>query len=72
MAKFDKGVEFYTTLKAEIFIHFPEKDVTCQWCPYCRAERDLGRFWCRLTNEMIYNPYIGIGDNCPLKEDNNE
>lgn len=71
MAKFDKGVMFYTTLKAEISINFPEKDVACQWCPYCRAESDLGRFWCRLTNEMIYNPYIGIGDNCLLKEEHN-
>lgn len=68
MAGFSRGVEYYTTLKGVIAVNFPENDVSCQWCPFCRSEKDVGRFWCRLNNEMLYSPNYR-GDKCPLKEE---
>lgn len=69
MAKqFDKGVRFYTSGIASVSINFPEDDISCHWCPHCRSESDLLRHWCRLTNNMIYNPYvIGLPETCPIK-----
>lgn len=68
MAKnFENGVSFYTTGTAKINVHFPENDVRCKWCPFCRAEENPGRYWCRLTNDMIYNPnYAGLPEFCPI------
>ena len=68
MAKnFENGVSFYSEGKIELSVFFPEGDVRCKWCPFCRAEESLGRFWCRLTNKMIYNPnYDGLPDGCPI------
>ena len=67
MAKFENGVKYYTEGIASVTVHFPQDEVSCNWCPFCRAEGDLKRFWCRLTNTMIYNPYSGIMDDCPIK-----
>jgi len=69
---FEKGVRFYTTGIASVAISFPEGDERCLWCRYCRKD-EMGRHWCRLTNEMIYNPAAGRGDICPIvftEEDN--
>ena len=68
MAKnFENGVSFYTEGKIELSVFFPEGDVRCKWCRFCRAEESLGRFWCRLTNKMIYNPnFNGLPDGCPI------
>ena len=41
---FDNGVSFYTHGTATIDIYFPENDVRCIWCPFCRSEADLNRF----------------------------
>lgn len=65
---FDKGVSYYTHGTATIDIYFPENDVRCVWCPFCRSESDLGRFWCRLVNRMVYNPnYAELPEFCPIK-----
>lgn len=72
MKQFENGVKWYTKGIAEIEINFPENDVTCKWCPFCRSESDLGRFWCRLNNAMLYNPYGGIGEKCPIKFESEE
>lgn len=68
--EFDNGVDYYTQGKAEIVVNFPENQIVCRWCPFCRAESELSRFWCRLTNTMIYNPGTGISGNCPLNFEN--
>ena len=67
MKQFENGVLHFTEGKAVIPVFFPETEILCHWCRFCRAENDLKRFWCRLTNEMIYNPYSGIGSKCPIK-----
>lgn len=66
MAEFDRGVTYFTTGTACFKVHFPEDKVLCRYCQFCRSEETLKRFWCRLTNEMIYNPYAGLGQKCPI------
>ena len=65
---FEKGVSYYTHGTANIDIYFPENDVRCAWCPFCRSESDLRRFWCRITNHMVYNPDCpGLPEFCPIQ-----
>ena len=65
--KFEDGIAFYTEAVVNKSVFFPEKEVRCQYCEFCRAEKDLERFWCRLTNDMIYNPYSAVlPTSCPL------
>ena len=67
MARFDKGISFYTKGKAIIDVSFPEDYICCQYCKFCRTESDLKRFWCRLTGEMIYDPFgPHRGYDCPI------
>lgn len=70
--EFESGVRYYTTGIAQVKINFPEGEVCCRWCPFCRSEESLKRYWCRLTNEMIYNPYAGIGECCPVEFEGKE
>ncbi len=72
MRTFKNGVSWYTSGIAKVKINFPEDDICCKWCPFCRSENDLERFWCRLTNRMIYNPYIGLSDDCPIEFESEE
>ena len=67
MKRFDSGVSWYSKGKATINISFPEGDTCCKWCPYCRSESDLGRFWCRLTNEMLFGVEYTLGNKCPIE-----
>ena len=67
MSRFEGGVKYYTTGKAVVVVSFPEDDIKCQWCQFCRGETDLKRYRCRLTNKIIYNPFIGLDDQCPVK-----
>lgn len=66
--EFKNGVLWFTKGTANIQVNFPEDKVACQYCPFCRSENDLKRFWCRLTNTMIYNPFIPeLPENCPVE-----
>ena len=68
MREFETGVSWYQKGTAEIEVSFPEGEARCQWCPFCRSEDGMKRFWCRLTNEMIYNPFSNErGRKCPIK-----
>ncbi|MFR2018942.1 MAG: hypothetical protein ACLS27_10020 [Eubacterium sp.] len=61
-------VSYFTDGEISLTVHFPEDKVKCHYCPFCRSESDLNRYWCRLTNKMIYNPYIlGLPDSCPIE-----
>lgn len=70
--EFPQGVRFYTSGTARVRIHFPEQSVRCQYCPFCRSEKELERYWCRLTNEMLYDPFNLIGGDCPIDFDKEE
>lgn len=67
MKQFKDGVSFYTTGTATVRVHFPEDDVVCAWCPFCRSDGDLKRAQCRLTNDIIFNPFFGVADTCPIQ-----
>lgn len=65
---FPNGVSYYTKGNVLLVINFPENKVKCQYCPFCRSENELKRFWCRLTNQMIYNPfYAELPEFCPCE-----
>lgn len=66
--KFENGVTYFTRGVALIAVNFPEEEVKCQYCQFCRSESDLERFWCRLTNHMIFNPMAaGLPEWCPVE-----
>ena len=66
--EFPRGVSYFTEGVISLEIHFPESSVKCQHCPFCRSESDLNRFWCRLTSEMIYNPFAPeLPEFCPVE-----
>jgi len=65
---FPQGVAYFTNGEIRLVVHFPENKVMCRYCPFCRSESDLNRFWCRLTNNMIYNPFIPeLPEFCPVE-----
>lgn len=65
---FPQGVTYFTNGEIRLVVHFPENKVMCRYCPFCRSESDLGRFWCRLTNNMIYNPNVPeLPEHCPVE-----
>lgn len=65
-AKTKNGVEWFLKATIQTDIFFPEGKLKCQYCPFCRSESDLKRFWCRINNTMIYNPFAeGLPENCP-------
>lgn len=70
MAKFDGGIKFYTTGKAEVTVHFPKNEVKCQYCPFMKWNNELHRGLCIITNRMIYS-YLLIQEDCPLKFEKN-
>lgn len=69
---FANGVKFYTVGRAEVTVAFPERDVSCRWCPFCRIEtKELQRYKCYLREQkFIANPdAFGLPDFCPLELD---
>lgn len=65
-------VSHYTSGTATIKVNFPNDDICCAWCRFCSSADGLGRYWCRLTEQMIYLPFIAVGDTCPLEFENKE
>lgn len=67
MARFDKGVRWYTTGRAVLEVPFPEDAVCCRYCPYLRTEAEFARCWCRLTGELLFAPGVQRGTGCPIR-----
>lgn len=65
MARFDKGIAWYTTGTVHLRINFPEDEVKCKWCPHLRADEANGRHFCRLTGSIVYSKEF-IADDCPI------
>jgi hypothetical protein len=62
------GVDYFTGAIVTREIWFPEENIRCQFCPFCREEKGLGRFWCNVTGKMIYNPFAdGFPEGCPAQ-----
>lgn len=70
MARFDKGVSYYTSGKAVVPVHFPEDAVACRWCPFCYMD-NMERNWCRLNGTLLYTKDT-ISDDCPIVFDKEE
>lgn len=65
MARFKNGVSYYTMAKAEIKMGFPEGQVCCHWCDFCKPEPALDRFRCMHSWRMIYDPFwMGLPEGC--------
>lgn len=63
-----KQVLSYAIAAGIIRASFPNREIRCQHCPFCRGETDLKRFWCRLINRLIYDPFAeGLPEFCPLE-----
>lgn len=71
MARFDKGVAWYTSGQAIVPVHFPEDQTICRYCQFCRSEAELNRYWCRLTNRIIYSINNSLPEFCPIQFEDN-
>lgn len=54
---FKNGVRWYQMAHAEIKMGFPEGQVCCRWCDFCKPETALDRYRCMISWRMIYDPY---------------
>lgn len=66
MRAMKNGVSYYTKGIARIEVGFPEDNVCCHWCPWCKAEWGMNRSKCRLTDEIIYDTEAR-GQFCPVE-----
>lgn len=65
----DRGVDFYITGTEIVEVHFPNGDLACQWCPFCKRKTFRGntRVICVKTYEPLNEIYeTRRGDDCPL------
>lgn len=67
MSRFETGVKYYTTGTARVQVYFPEDLVNCLQCKFCRAEKELRRYRCMLTDDIVFAPDFGVGENCPIE-----
>ena len=62
------GVTSYATAYINLPVSFPDGKVACCYCKlFCRYEENFKRYSCRLTEEWLLNPFITIGERCPLE-----
>ena len=38
----DRRVDFYITGTETVEVHFPNGDLACQWCPFCKRKTFRG------------------------------
>jgi hypothetical protein len=65
MAKFDRGVSYYTIADLSMQISFPEDEVKCKWCKFLKHYDGMNRDKCGLTDDILYSTELR-GLNCPL------
>lgn len=66
MARFDKGVAWYTRGRLTVDVAFPEDAVCCKYCPYLRADANGARLKCAATGDILYSIET-VGDGCPIE-----
>lgn len=67
MARFDKGISYYTKGTAVVDVFFPEDEIKCKYCQFLRYIEGLG-YRCKLTESVIYS-IEHIGRDCPIRFD---
>ena len=70
MKTFESGVGWFTNATLEV--HFPEDDICCAQCPFCKPEyigNRVDRHWCKANrNNIIYaDVFVERPADCPLK-----
>ena len=59
-------VEYYTHGIAKIDVYFPEKEVNCRHCVFCKFNANFQTFSCVLTDDYIskdiYKSFSGATD----------
>ncbi len=66
--EYPDGIKAYEHYALSIVVHFPKRDVRCEWCPVCTYDRNQGSFKCAATGDVIYRKDKGVGINCPLEK----
>lgn len=61
------GVSHYAKGTGLISVYFPDGKICCNYCLFCRYEDAYRRYSCRATSEWLLTPFATVGDNCPLK-----
>ena len=70
MARFERGVSYYTTGVINLPVHFPEDAVACRYCRYSHMD-NMERMWCRLTGALLYSK-DAIPEDCPIEFEKEE
>lgn len=60
------GVSYYTAGYAAVTVFFPEDRICCGNCEFCYDD-GLHRCWCRLTRKLVFDPWGGRPESCPLE-----
>ena len=47
-------------------LYFPEYEKVCYYCNYLRPDRIDGRYYCLITNELMFKVKEKIGQECPI------
>jgi hypothetical protein len=64
---FKNGVKWFLVGEMKIRVNFPEGIVKCKYCPFVFEEKGLNRFWCKITGQMLYTPFVlDLPDSCPI------
>ena len=62
------GVSFYVKGISKTEVNFPDGDICCRWCPYCKSRTIRGhtRVICVKTYEALENIDTQVGEDCVL------
>ena len=66
MAAMKNGYDWYLPLP--LMVGFPEGEVACCYCPALRKDMNSGIHFCWLTGEKLKNIKTAIGEECRLRE----
>lgn len=68
---FKNGVSWYAIGTTMVKVGFPEGQMSCRWCEFCKPETAFDRARCQLTWHMVYDPNAsGLPEFCPLEIQN--
>lgn len=59
------GIRYYTKATIVYQFCFPEDKTTCDGCRYCTTD-NVGRFRCKITDEILLHIKTERGHNCPV------
>ena len=77
MANEKNSVLFYTKASINIPIYFPEGDINCSVCPFCRYDKELKTAWCDVLGKFrcimtVADAAHNVFSDCPLEFEKKE